>query len=286
MNRFFFFSVFLVLSLIFFTGCVAGNKMDTLENRILSLEMENTRQKKTINSLKKNNELNKKGYASLKAELKNYRITVRRLKGVIEETDHKFKNLDNKSESDAKEKEIKRLKNKVQEVSKRIVELEQYIGIEASAKVPDEVLQKDVDAENKDDDLKITQKDGKEKPEAIYKRAKTFLDEEKYDSARLEFEKFINLFPDSKNADNARFWIADTYYREKWYQKAILEYQKVIEKYSTGNKVSAAYLKQGYAFAELGEEANSRLMLKQLIKKYPDSHEASLAEKKLTSLKK
>jgi tol-pal system protein YbgF len=286
MNKFFFFLVFLFFSLFFVSGCVGGNKIDTLENRILSLEMENTRQKKTINSLKKNTELSKKDYASLRAELERYRVTVRRLKGVIEETEHKFTSLDNKNKNEAKDKEIKDLNNQLLEVSKRIVELEQYIGLEASKEASGGSLKKDVDDKDKSTDSSVENKKDIDNPEAIYKNAKNLLDNEKYDSARIEFERFINLFPDSKNADNARFWIADSYYREKWYEKSILEYQKVIENYSTGNKVKAALLKQGFSFAELGEKANARLILKELIKKYPDSTEASLAEKKLTSLKK
>ncbi|MCK5543225.1 MAG: tol-pal system protein YbgF [Desulfobacterales bacterium] len=286
MNRFFFFSVVFFFCLIFCSGCVAGNKVDTLENRILSLEMENTRQKKVINSLKKNNELSKKDYAFIKAELEKYRVTIRRLKGTIEETGHKVTTIDKKNENDAKEKEIKDLNNKILEVSKRIVELEQYTGLGGSEKVSDEISNKDVDGKDKDSDSKTEKENNKDNPEAIYKHAKNLLDKEKYDSARLEFERFINLFPDSKNADNARYWIADTYFREKWYEKAILEYQKVIEKYSTGNKVVAALLKQGFSFAELGEKANARLILKELIKKYPDSNEAGFAEKKLERLTK
>ncbi|MCP4718042.1 MAG: tetratricopeptide repeat protein, partial [Desulfobacteraceae bacterium] len=71
---------------------------------------------------------------------------------------------------------------------------------------------------------------------------------------------------------------------EKWYEKAILEYQKVLEDYPESNKTAAARLKQGYSFAELGETANARLILKELIKRHPDSNEAKYARKKLKSL--
>jgi TolA-binding protein len=71
---------------------------------------------------------------------------------------------------------------------------------------------------------------------------------------------------------------------EKWYEKAILEYQKVLEQYPDSNKVAAARLKQGYAFAELGEKANARLILNELITRYPDSREAMFAREKLKQL--
>ncbi|MBF0202691.1 MAG: tetratricopeptide repeat protein, partial [Desulfamplus sp.] len=75
-----------------------------------------------------------------------------------------------------------------------------------------------------------------------------------------------------------------SYYREKWYEKAILEYQRVIEEYPRGNKVMAALLKQGYSFANLGEKGNARLILEELIRKYPQSQEAKSARDKLKAL--
>lgn len=289
MNKFFYFAVFFIFCLIFCSGCVASSKVGTLENRVIALEMENTRQIKKniaqeniIKKLEKNSALSRKKYASVKSELRSFKTTIFSLKGIVEETDQKFAVLDNRKGSNANDKKIAILNNKILKLSQRIVELEHYIGLETSKTSPDhspgQTLEKPVDNVDTEYD--------KENPEAIYKHAKSLLDQEKYGDSRLVFEEFISLFPDSKNADNARFWIADTYYREKWYEKSILEYQKVIENYSTGNKVAAALLKQGYSFAELGEKANARLILKELIKKYPESNEAKLAEKKLESLKK
>ena len=292
MNKFFYLPVFFIFCLIFCSGCVGSSKIETLENRVISLEMENTRQiqkntiqEKIIKDTEENNELSKKNYASLNVELRKLRVDIQRLKGLIEETGHKFAMLDNKDEDDNKDKQIKELNEKIVEIFKNIAELEQYIGFESSKKPVDDTKTDDAQPEDlKPEDLKSDKEYDKDNPEAIYKHAKSLLDKEEYDASRLEFEKFINLFPDSKNADNARFWIAETHYREKWYEKSILEYQKVIEKYSTGNKVAAALLKQGYSFAELGEKANARLILKELIKKYPDSTEAGFAAKKLKSL--
>ena len=94
----------------------------------------------------------------------------------------------------------------------------------------------------------------------------------------------IQRFPKSERADNSQFWIGEIYYREKWYEKAILEYQKVIEKYPKGNKVPASLLKQGFAFSNLGDKSNSRLILEELIKKYPNSNEAKIAKDKVKEL--
>jgi len=49
--------------------------------------------------------------------------------------------------------------------------------------------------------------------------------------------------------------------------------------------VPASLLKQGFAFLNLGDKANSRLILQELIKKYPKTNEAKIAKDKLKDLK-
>jgi len=69
------------------------------------------------------------------------------------------------------------------------------------------------------------------------------------------------------------------------YKQAILQYQKVIENFPNGNKTPAAFLKQAFSFYNLDEKDNSIIILKELIKKYPNSNEAKNAEKKLKAYK-
>jgi tol-pal system protein YbgF len=116
---------------------------------------------------------------------------------------------------------------------------------------------------------------------ALYAQGKKAFDNEDYGGARSAFESLLKKFPQSDQADNAQFWIGETYYRENWYEKAILEYQKVIENYPKGNKVSAALLKQGMAFIELGDKENAQLIFKDLIDRFPRSTESKIAAQKL-----
>ncbi|MCF8045508.1 MAG: tol-pal system protein YbgF [Desulfarculaceae bacterium] len=261
------------------TGCVMPDRVNMLENRIAALEMENTRQarkdKSTVDQLnrvekavRENTKKIKENNASIKAEMHNLKLQIRQLRGVIEESGHKLETLSEKKMQE-KEEKIERLGRKIRENKQKITALEEYMGFEPTA-------------EGKENSPK--EKEELDTPEALYKMAKSHFDNQKFQQARKTFDKFLNKYPKSDKADNARFWIADTYYREQWYEKAILEYQKVIEEYSKGNKVQAALLKQGYSFFELGENANATLILNELIKKYPDSKEAKIAEKKLEGL--
>lgn len=120
--------------------------------------------------------------------------------------------------------------------------------------------------------------------EAMYLEVKKTFDDGDLEAARNGFEKLLAVYPESPLANNAQFWIGETYYREQWYEKAILEYQKVIEKYPTGNKVPGAMLKQGFAFANIGETNTARLVLRELVARYPGSDEAGLAKQKLDAL--
>jgi tol-pal system protein YbgF len=157
---------------------------------------------------------------------------------------------------------------------KRLSRLENFMGMEPSARF--EAL-----AESKFPEKarlgNLTEKE-------LYAAAKQAFDNGDFQSALQGFELFSEKFSDSEQADNARFWIGEIYFAEKWYERAILEYEKVIKNFPDGNKVAGAYLKQGLSFEKLGENANARLILNELIEKFPDSNEAGIAKKKLANL--
>ena len=46
----------------------------------------------------------------------------------------------------------------------------------------------------------------------------------------------------------------------------------------------AALLKQGFAFAELGDKVDARLILQELIARYPEAPEATKAKEKVKAL--
>lgn len=132
------------------------------------------------------------------------------------------------------------------------------------------------------DDIK---KDITKSPDELYSSAKTLFNMADFKNAREEFEILVKKYPNSEYADDAQFWIGETYYREKWYEKAILEYQKVIEEYPHSIKMQACLLKQGFAFFNLGDKANTQIILNELIAKFPKSKESDIARKKLKSIK-
>ncbi len=281
--------ILITIGLCLLSGCVEPKRFVSLENRVAAIEMENNRQrtKQTASSNQSQQKfqqeldiLEKKlqesaspeEYAEIKYSIQTMKENIQRIEGLIEEINYRFEEYSQKDKEEL-EKRIDRLDLAISKNYEKVIKLEKYMGFEPSA--AGDTAQK----------IEPSQDPGKNPEKELYDFAKKLFDDGDRENARIQFENFINKYPDSDNADNARFWIADTYYSEKWFEKAILEYQKVLEEYPDSNKLAAARLKQGYAFAELGEKANARLILKELLKKHPGSNEAKYAQEKLKNLK-
>jgi tol-pal system protein YbgF len=214
-------------------------------------------------------------YAQMAVLVRTYGEELQTLRGRIEENEY-FLNRHRKAAEDLDKHlnaELASLRTDMAAINQRLDYLEQYLNIEPSRA--------------KGNTTGTGEKKASKQPQAetLYQQGKQAFDQADFTTARANFEKIIAEFPKSEQADNAQFWIGEIYYREKWYEKAILEYQKVIEKYPKGNKVPASLLKQGFSFLNLDDKANARLILKELVKKYPDSNEGKIARQKLEDLK-
>ncbi len=281
----------LLIAAVLAAGCVTKDDIIVLDERIFRLEQRQKEMENRLGNLSGTEDrvdamvqdANRQSQgdiqgirgqlADFQAENEALREEVQKLTGRIEEAEfHLQQRTEGRQQAgDRIESRLERIDEATTENTDRIRQLEQYLSLEReraaqAAAPPTAPAAEPTEAE-------------------LYKNAKAAFDQEKYAEAREIFEQLLKRFPDSQQADNAQFWIGETYYREKWYEKAILEYQKVIEKYPKGNKMPAAMLKQGYAFDQLGDSSNARLVLKELVRKYPDTNEAKIAQEKLQKLK-
>ena len=71
----------------------------------------------------------------------------------------------------------------------------------------------------------------------------------------------------------------------KQYKLAVLAYDKVLKKYPEGNNVPNAMLHQAIAALEIQEKTYAEIMLRRIIKTYPNSSEAEIAKTKLETIK-
>ncbi|MFP3980792.1 MAG: tol-pal system protein YbgF [Desulfobacterales bacterium] len=273
------------------SGCATNADVHQLRNRIEKLEKRN---QELSSSIKRSNNaidrLNKalsgdkqqrndirELFASQDAAFDELKSDLRKIRGNFEETEYRIsKDVAFLRETlDESRERINENAEDIEYHDKRLSRLETFMGMETTDKF-------EAMAESKFPDKSELENLSEEE---LYSTAKQAYDNTEYQAAVQGFELFLEKFPDSEKADNARFWIGEVYFAEKWYEKAILEYENVIKNYPEGNKVRGAYLKQGMAFAKLGENANARLILQTLIQKYPDSDEAKIAKKKLASMK-
>lgn len=117
-----------------------------------------------------------------------------------------------------------------------------------------------------------------------YEAALALMERKDYRGAIARFQDFLKKHPESDLADNAQYWIGEGHYALREFDQAILEFDAVRRKYPKGDKVPAALLKLGFAFSELGDKVDARLILQELMDRYPQSEEALKAQQKLKTL--
>lgn len=120
--------------------------------------------------------------------------------------------------------------------------------------------------------------------ERAYNEAFQTLQAGDLNGAKDKFMAFLKEHPRTSLSGNAQFWIGDIYFKKRQYEAAILAYEDVVKKYPDSSKVPDALLKQGLAFQELGDKIDAKIILENLIKKYPNTDQAKTAKSKLQGL--
>ena len=261
------------------SGCLTTgpDRLAILEQHIVAAEKKITALETTVNNEFETGVAKKEDQETLQSRLAEARVRIDELNEQIQQLNGKIEELNYLIEERNSYQDSKR--EKTEEMlavnEHRIAKLEEYLNFETNRE------QKTPEASNTENQIKPSEEASQE---ALYHQAKDAFDQGNLEAARVQFQKFLERYPKSNNADNAQFWIAEVYYREKWYEKSVLEYQKVIENYPNGNKLQAALLKQGFAFINMGDKANARIILNELVKKYPDAPEADAAKARLKGL--
>jgi tol-pal system protein YbgF len=118
-----------------------------------------------------------------------------------------------------------------------------------------------------------------------YERVLGFFRDGDLEGARQGFTGFLDEYPNSTLAPNARFWLGESYFGKKEFQRAIDAYDKVEIDYPGSEKVPAAILKKGYAYLALKDKRRASSAFKQVVTLYPKTVEAGKASDKLAQLK-
>lgn len=104
------------------------------------------------------------------------------------------------------------------------------------------------------------------------------------DAAQAAFDGIVRDSPRHEYADNALYWQGEAAYDQRHYADALAAFTRVVEQYGGGNKAPDALLKIGLCYQNLGDQANARDVLTELISAYPAARATAIARVKLAEL--
>jgi tol-pal system protein YbgF len=105
-------------------------------------------------------------------------------------------------------------------------------------------------------------------------------------TARALYLEFARKWPKDDLAGDAHFAIAESYYGQDNCPDALPEYGQLIKNFGKSKSVPLAYVRSGDCFARLKNPEAAKLAYEQVVKDYPKSSEAKMAQKGLSGLKK
>src|SRR5262249_44761520 len=105
-------------------------------------------------------------------------------------------------------------------------------------------------------------------------------------TARALYQDFVRKWPKDDLAGDAHFALAESYYGQDNCPEALPEYGQLIKNFGQARSGPRAYVRRGECFARLKNPEAARLAYEQVLKDYPKSSEAKMAQKGLSALKK
>lgn len=105
-----------------------------------------------------------------------------------------------------------------------------------------------------------------------------------YTAAILRLEDFMERYPVGAYSANALYWLAEAKYASRDYEGALVDFTAVRSRFPDSDKAADALLKVGYSHFELGNAAEAREALEQVLADYPGTTLSRLAQDRLRRL--
>jgi tol-pal system protein YbgF len=103
-------------------------------------------------------------------------------------------------------------------------------------------------------------------------------------NAAIAMYQFLNKYPHGGYSANAHYWLGELYLEKKDYTSAISQFETILQTFKSSSKCASSHLKLGYALAESGHISEAKKHLLTVMKQYPDTAVARLAQTKLESM--
>lgn len=108
--------------------------------------------------------------------------------------------------------------------------------------------------------------------------------ESKHKDAFNAYDKFLKEYPNSEFAAEAKYGLGYSQFALKNYKSAIISQQKVLDMHPDSPKVPDAMFNMANSQIQLGQVAEAKKTLRDLIAKFPESEVKPVAQKRLKAL--
>lgn len=122
-------------------------------------------------------------------------------------------------------------------------------------------------------------------PNQLYTDGRDQLTRGSFATARIYFQELVTNYPSSDYAPDAQFYIAESFGKEKNLPAADAAYAAVVSVHPTSARAPTALYKRAQLALQQNNIAQTRLLLEQVIAKYPRSDEADFAAEQLKTLR-
>jgi len=110
------------------------------------------------------------------------------------------------------------------------------------------------------------------------------LKDKRYEQAIPAFKAFNEKFPNSSYAANAHYWLGQLLFNKGSIAEAKIEFTTVMTQFTDSSKRSDSILKLAMVESKQKNKNKAKALYLQLIKEYPDSSAAKLAQPRLDNL--
>jgi tol-pal system protein YbgF len=175
--------------------------------------------------------------------------------------------------------QMQNIQNKLDDIQGKIEELNYKLAKSGS----NTNAQPDVNA-GMDQPVKDEAKGKEDQASQVFNSAQNDYLKGHFDLAVLGFKQFLSLSTDKTKLADAQYWIGECYFSANEMESAIEEFDKFITTYSTDTRIPGVMLKKAIAYFRLKKTSVTQNTLKEIIKKFPNTPEAKLAEERLKAI--
>jgi tol-pal system protein YbgF len=122
-------------------------------------------------------------------------------------------------------------------------------------------------------------------PAQLYQLSYDQLRRQSYSAARAGFEELLRRYPTFEEASAALLYIGQSYEEERRITQADSVYALVVTRYRSSRDAPTALYKYGLSQLKQGKRAAARTALQRVIREFPQSPEAALAESRIREIR-